>query len=51
MQPVHKNLTPDDFVIIVRPVRDDEEFNKFVILRDQELQLHFQHLKIENIEE
>ena len=27
MQPVHKNLTPDDFVIIVRPVRDDEEFN------------------------
>jgi len=27
MQPIHKNLTPDDFVIIVRPVRDDEEFN------------------------
>ena len=27
MQPVHKNLTPDDFVIIVRPVREDEEFN------------------------
>ena len=30
---------------------DDEEFNKMVILRDQELELHFQHLKIEVIEE
>ena len=30
---------------------DDEEFNKIAILRDQELDLHFQHLKIEIIEE
>ena len=30
---------------------DDEEFNKFAILRDQELELHFQHLKIESHEE
>ena len=27
MQPIHRSLTADDFVIIVRPVRDDEEFN------------------------
>jgi len=25
MQTIHKHLTPDDFVIIVRPVREDEE--------------------------
>ena len=25
----------------------DKEFNKIAILRDQELELHFQHLKIE----
>ena len=30
---------------------DDEEFNKIAILRDQELELHFEHLKIESIEE
>ena len=30
---------------------DDEEFIKLVTLRDQELELHFQHLKIEIIEE
>ena len=30
---------------------NDEEFNKMAILRDQELELHFQHLKIEIIEE
>ena len=28
-----------------------EQFEKFAILRDQELELHFQHLKIESIEE
>ncbi len=27
MQTLHKHLTPDDFVIIVRPVREDEEFS------------------------
>ena len=30
---------------------DDEEYIKMVTLRDQELELHFQHLKIEIIEE
>ena len=30
---------------------DDEEFKKIAILRDQELELHFQHLKIEIGEE
>ncbi len=30
---------------------DDEEFEKFAILRDQELELHFQHLKIQIIDE
>ena len=30
---------------------NDEEFIKMVTLRDQELELHFQHLKIEIIEE
>lgn len=29
---------------------DDEEFNEFSILRDNELESHFQHLKIESIE-
>tara|TARA_B100000524_G_scaffold210898_1_gene110339 strand:- start:44 stop:592 length:549 start_codon:yes stop_codon:yes gene_type:complete len=29
---------------------DDEEFNVFSILRDNELESHFQHLKIESIE-
>jgi hypothetical protein len=32
-------------------VVDEEEFNKMAILRDQELELHFQHLKIEINEE
>ena len=27
MQTIHKHFTPDDFVIIVRPVREDEEFS------------------------
>ena len=30
---------------------DDEEFEKFAILRDQELEFHFQHLKIQIIDE
>jgi len=30
---------------------DDEEFEKFAILRDQELELHFQHLKIQIVDE
>ena len=30
---------------------DDDDFNKFADLRDNELALHFQHLKIESTEE
>ena len=30
---------------------DDDEFDKFSILRDEELAVHFQHLKIETPEE
>ena len=30
---------------------DDDEFNKFALLRDQELELHFQHLKIDSIKD
>ncbi len=30
---------------------DDEEFEKFAILREQELESHFQHLKIQIIDE
>ena len=30
---------------------DDEDFEKFAILREQELELHFQHLKIQIIDE
>ena len=32
-------------------IEDDEEFRKVAMLRDQELELHFQHLKIEIGEE
>ena len=31
-------------------LEDDEEFKKIAILRDQELELHFKHLKIEILE-
>ena len=30
---------------------DEEEFQRYSVLRDQELETHFQHLKIENAEE
>jgi hypothetical protein len=32
-------------------ILSEEEFQKFSILRDQELETHFQHLKIETTEE
>ena len=44
------NAENEDEKFIAKLV-DDDEFNKFAILRDQELELHFQHLKIESIEE
>ena len=30
---------------------DEEEFQRYSVLRDQELETHFQHLKIETVEE
>ena len=30
---------------------DEEEFQRYSVLRDQELETHFQHLKIETAEE
>ena len=41
------NATTDQY----ENIEDDEEFRKVAILRDQELELHFQHLKIETVEE
>ena len=32
-------------------ILSEEEFQRFSILRDQELETHFQHLKIETAEE
>ena len=32
-------------------ILSEDEFQRFSILRDQELETHFQHLKIENVEE
>ena len=32
-------------------ILSEEEFQRFSILRDQELEIHFQHLKIETTEE
>ena len=32
-------------------ILSEEEFQRFSILRDQELETHFQHLKIETTEE
>ena len=32
-------------------ILSEEEFQRFSILRDQELETHFQHLKIETVEE
>ena len=40
--------TPDSSDI---NILSEEEFQKFSILRDQELETHFQHLKIETAEE
>ena len=32
-------------------ILSEEEFQRFSVLRDQELETHFQHLKIETVEE
>ena len=44
------NAENEDEKFIAKSI-DDVEFDKFAISRDQELELHFQHLKIEIIEE
>ncbi len=46
----NSNAENEDEKFIAKSI-DDDDFNKFAILRDQELELHFQHLKIESIEE
>ena len=38
-------------IVTFQDNEDDELFKKMVDLRDQELELHFNHLKIENIKE
>jgi hypothetical protein len=40
------NATKDQY----ENIGDDDEFRKIAIVRDQELELHFQHLKIESAE-
>ena len=40
------NTENEDEKFIAKSI-DSDDFNKFAILRDQELELHFQHLKIE----
>ena len=47
---INSNAENEDEKFTAKTV-DDEEFEKFAILRDQELELHFQHLKIESNEE
>ena len=43
---ITNTLNPSNFNIVT-----EEEFQKFSVLRDQELETHFQHLKIETAEE
>ena len=59
MSEIEKNLsTPnseDSITNTVNPsnvnILSEEEFQRFSVLRDQELETHFQHLKIETVEE
>ena len=46
----NSNAENEDEKFIAKPI-DSDDFNKFAILRDQELELHFQHLKIQIIDE
>ena len=56
---IEKNLTISNFeenqTNTVDPsnvnILSEEEFQMFSVLRDQELETHFQHLKIETVEE
>ena len=62
-EPIKRNISQTEKVLstnlneengdekfIAKPI-DDAEFEKFAILRDQELELHFQHLKIQIVDE
>ena len=62
-EPIKRNISETENVLtnnsseengaerfMAKPI-NDEEFDKFAILRDQELELHFQHLRIESIRE
>ena len=46
----NSNAENEDEKFIAKSI-DSDDFNKFAILRDQELELHFQHLKIQIIDE
>ena len=62
-EPIKRNISETEKVLsanlneengdakLTAKIVDDEEFEKFAILRDQELELHFQHLKIQIIDE
>ena len=62
-EPIKRNISETEKVLstnsnaengdekLTAKIVDDEEFEKFTILRDQELELHFQHLKIQIIDE
>ena len=59
MSEIEKNLTisnsEENQTNTVDPsnvnILSEEEFQRFSVLRDQELETHFQHLKIETAEE
>ena len=46
----NSNAENEDEKFIAKSI-DSDDLNKFAILRDQELELHFQHLKIQIIDE
>ena len=59
MSEIEKNLTTPNSEENITNIHDssnvnilsEEEFQTFSVLRDQELETHFQHLKIETAEE
>ena len=59
MSEIEKNLSTPDFEESITNTVDpsnvnilsEDEFQRFSALRDQELKTHFQHLKIETVEE
>ena len=49
---IEENLRSQEKDLLAKKnVISEDEFQKFASLRDQELELHFQHLKIETTEE